>query len=935
MNEPHEQLVGRDLELQAIARFLEARDALPAALLLEGPAGVGKTTVWQAGVDRAAAAGYRVLTCRPAGTEVHLLFGGLSDLLVDHVATVVDRLPKPQRRAVESILLLDDHGGRPADERAVAAGVLGLIRELARDQPVLLAIDDAQWLDPASVVVVEYALRRLGGARVAVLASRRFDPLSAPASRHEGVTAGDGGRGLDLVRALEGQPLRLSLGPLSEGALHRILRLRTGRTIPRQLLRRIHEATGGNPFYALEIARAMEAQLGAWTTGEPLALSASLNELLIGRFAALDEATRTALFIAAAASSPTPALVEAVIGTAAAEVLRPAVEADIVRVGPQLIEFTHPLLAAAAYSLPALDVRRHWHERLADESSDPEARARHLGTARPGPDLEVAELLRAAAVHARSRGAPAASGELFAEAIQRLPDGQLDRRSTWTVEAAHVLRQAGDIRLARSLLEGVLDEMSAGPTRSDAFLALSRLVEGEPGGGARELALIDRALEDAGSDPARRAAALLSREMWTRHQDRLADALDIAREALEYAERAGDEALVAGALTRTADLEVLLGLPGDPVAHFERALRAGESLQLDAREDSPRSMLAVCLVRRGRIDEARALLTRERDRVLALGDEASLEIVYLFLTELEWLAGNWGRAREHGEAGLLVVEQADSRMMQGAMAALVSLVEASQGDIDSARTRARDAAALCEEVGDRSYATYAHHILTFIELSAGNAAAAFEHYAAHAFELGIEGTKRIAFAGDAIEALVQLGRTDDAAALADELARRGELLHRPTLSATAARCRGLVLGASGDFEAGTASAERAAAIAGELGLPFERARALLVLGDIQRRAKHRAAARETLESAKAAFDALGATLWSRKAADSLSRIGGRVRETGLTATEMRVATLVARGLSNKEIAAELYVTVRAVEANLSRIYAKLEIRSRTELASRL
>ncbi|MCI0344569.1 MAG: helix-turn-helix transcriptional regulator [Chloroflexi bacterium] len=273
--------------------------------------------------------------------------------------------------------------------------------------------------------------------------------------------------------------------------------------------------------------------------------------------------------------------------------------------------------------------------------------------------------------------------------------------------------------------------------------------------------------------------------------------------------------------------------------------------------------------------------------------------------------------------------------MQGAIAALMALVEASRGDIDVARARAVDAAALCEEVGDRSYATYAHHILTFVELSAGRAAEAYEHYAAHPFEHGIEGTKRIAFAGDAIEALVHLGRRDEAAGLADELARRGAELHRPTLSATAARCRGLVLGMTGDFDVGMESAQKAVDMTDQLGLPFEHARALLVLGDIQRRAKRRAAARETLEAAVAEFDAIGAPLWSRKASDALSRIGGRVRQEGLTATEMRVATLVARGLTNKEIAAELYVTVRAVEANLSRIYAKLEIRSRTELASRL
>jgi DNA-binding CsgD family transcriptional regulator len=934
MTDARDAPVGRDDELQALANYLAAPEPWPRALILEGAAGVGKTTLWQAALQHGEAAGYRVLSCRPAGTEVHLLFGGLADLLSDHAAAVLERLPKPQRRALTSTLLLDDDGGPAADERAVAAGVLGAIRELARDQPVLLAIDDAQWLDPASVIVLEYAIRRLRDDRVAILAARRFDPLSS-SDRAGPTEARDGGRGLNLERALEHAPARITVGPLSAGAIHRVLRVRTGQSIPRQLLRRIYEASGGNPFYALEIARAMKTRTGGWATGDPLEMSVSLNELLADRFATLPRATRSALFVASAATSPTEALLEAVIGSHEPELLRPALEAGILRSTRPTIEFTHPLLAAAAAALPDGDERRRWHERLADVATDPEARARHLATARPGPHLEVADQLHAAAQHARSRGAPAAAGELYADAIQRLPEGQLDRRAAWTVEAGPVLRQAGDIPLARALLEGVIDELPAGPTRSDALLALARVVEGEAGGGARELALIDRALDDAGSDPGRRAAALLNREMWTRHQDRLADALAIAREALTFAKLAGDEDLLAGALTRTADLEVLLGLAGDPVAHFERALAAGANLQLDAREDSAKSMLAVCLVRAGRIDEARVLLVQELERVTALGDEASLEILSLFLTELEWLSGDWGRAREHGEAGLLVTEQADSRMMQGATAALVALVEASRGEIEAARDRALDAAALCEEVGDRSYATYAHHILTFIELSAGRAAEAYEHYAAHPFEHGIEGTKRIAFAGDAIEALVQLGRRDEAAALTDKLARRGEELHRPTLSAAAARCRGLVLGMTGEFDEAIAHVKRAGEITERLRLPFERARALLILGDIQRRAKQRATSRMTLESARAAFDELGAPLWSRKAADSLSRIGGRVREEGLTATELRVATLVARGLSNKEIAAELYVTVRAVEANLSRIYAKLEIRSRTELASRL
>ncbi len=311
MDGTREQPVGREQELDTIARFLSAREQLPAAAIVEGFAGVGKTTVWREAIGRAERSGYRVLTCRPASTEVHLLFGALSDLLVDDIAGVLPSLPAPQRRAIEVVLLLEDDRGRPAEPRTVAAGVLSLIRELARDQPVLLAIDDAQWLDPASAMVLEYVLRRLGDAPVAFLASWRIEPSSA------GSIPGDQ-RGLDLARALETRPLRIALGPLSIGAIHRILRTQTGAAVPRPLLRRIHEASGGNPFYALEIARAMATGTADWATGEPLALSASLGDLILSRFDGLGEETRAALFVVSAVSPATVDVVEGVVGASAA-----------------------------------------------------------------------------------------------------------------------------------------------------------------------------------------------------------------------------------------------------------------------------------------------------------------------------------------------------------------------------------------------------------------------------------------------------------------------------------------------------------------------------------------------------------------------------------------------------------------------------------------
>ena len=923
-----EQPVGRELELEAIDGFLADRAALPAILAVEGPAGQGKTTLWREALARAAVAGYRVLSCRPAGAEVNLLFGGLADLLGDAAVPLLPRLPTPQRHAMEVVLLLDDEDGS-ADPRAVSAGVLALVRELVQESPLLIAVDDVQWLDPASAAVLEHVARRVGDAPVAWLTARRVTSGEGP--------TGDAAvpRGPELERALERPSRRIALGPLSVGALHRILRTRAGVSFARPLLRRIHEASGGNPFYALEIARAMPPAADGWSTDEPIALSASLNELLVGRFAALDDRGRGALFVVASASSPTLEMVERVIAAPAREALQSAIDASLVRIAGSAIDFSHPLLAAVARSLPGSEERRAWHARMADAEADPEARARHLALSRVGPDARVARQLHAAAEHARSRGAPAAAGELYADAVRRLPDDAVDRRAEWTVDALPLLRQAGDLRLARSLAERAIAELPPGPRRSDVLLALSRLVGSDPGGGASELGLIGQALEEAGSDATRRAAALLNREMWERHQDRLEAALPFAREALGLAERVGDHRLLAAALTRTADLEVLLGIASDPVAHFERALTEGSDVHQDAYADSAPAMLAACLIRHGRVDEARELLVATHREAVAIGDEASLETISLFLAELEWLAGDWTAARGHADDGMLVAEQAESRVMQGAIGAVRALVDACQGRTDAARSRATAALAICEDVGDRSYAVYARQVLAFLELSLADAPAALRHLDAVDAERGIEGTKRISFVADRIEALVLTGDVDEAARLTHALELRARELHRPTLALMAARCRGLVQGASGDLESAATSVQEAVVRAEALGLPFERARSLLVLGDIQRRAKQRAAARTTLDQAIAAFRALGAPLWVARAEDSRARVGGRARSEGLTATEQQVATLVALGLTNREVAAELYVSVRAVEANLSKIYAKLGVRSRTELANLL
>ena len=453
-------IIGRDEELAAIRAFLDSLGEGPAALVLAGEAGIGKTTLWRAGVAAARERGVRVLTASPAETEAKLSFTALADLLDGVLEKVLPHLPASQARALRVALLLADTGGAPPDPRAIAVAFVNAAHALAANGPVLLAVDDVQWLDAPSASVLEFAARRLHGERLGLLLSQRVGVVHVVP--------------LALDRALPSDRLAsVPVRALSLGALHRLLHARLGAALPRPLLQRVHELSEGNPFFALEIGRALREGAMQISPAEPLAVPAALFELVQGRLAALPPETQEALQIAAALAPPTLAVV-ARAAPAGAGALDAAVDAEVIEVEGGEIRFVHPLLASAAYAALRPVRRRELHRRLADLVEDPEGRARHLALATDGIDREVADELERAAAHAGRRGAPESAGELCEHALRLTPPeaAEAHRRR---LSASRYYFESGFAARSRALADQALASAGPGRERAEALHWLARL----------------------------------------------------------------------------------------------------------------------------------------------------------------------------------------------------------------------------------------------------------------------------------------------------------------------------------------------------------------------------------------------------------------------------------------------------------------------------
>jgi DNA-binding CsgD family transcriptional regulator len=897
----------RPKEERAVDEFLVAVSNAPAAFFIEGEPGIGKTTLWSAAQQAARARGFLVLAARATAAESVQAYTTLAELLTGIEPATWSDLPAPQRAALDQILSRTRLPGAATDQRAVAAAFLSVVEGLAETRPVLLAVDDVQWLDPSSVHVLAYTARRL---------SRPVGFLGSVRTEGGGDTAG----WFQLHRP--DAVYRITLRPLSARALQTVVTQHLGGGISRAKMERIYQISGGNPFYAIELARVFD------DSAEKL-LPSSLADLVQARLEGLEPDVLDPLLAAACVAVPT---VE-VVGAAAVadhdrvvELLEVAEHHGIIVIEGNRIRFTHPLLATGVYTKASPQRRRQMHRRLADIVDESELRARHLALATTSGDAETLLPLDDAATTAHARGAPAAAAELLELAIA-LGGDTPERR----IRLASHYFDGGEPGRARTLLETTIAGMPPGQARAEALYMLA-VVRFMDDGYLDAVQLIQSALdEDApGGPPEVAMLTTLSYGLYMSGEPEAAERR--AEEAVSRAERLGVPGLLSQALGARATIRFFCG-GGIDEPSMQTALRLEDHdtfTPVMLRPSVEHSLMLACT---GELDAAYDLMREVEQRCVDKGEEGELVFVDFYVALTRIWRGDFAAAKRVAED---VTELA--RQLGGGFPAMLSLVLQAwlavyDGSEDVARLALADAIDASKRSGTAWHEDWSLTALGLLEVSLGNYGAALNALEPLLSRHAPDSTEinAAAYLPDAVEALVEQGRLAEAEPLTQALERNGRRLDRAWMLAVGARCRAMVLAAQGELTGAVTAAQQAMEHHDGLAMPFERARTQLLLGRLQRRHRMKGAT-TTLRAALAAFEQLGTPLWAGRARALLA--GDDATEDalgGLSDAERRVAELAASGMTNRDVSEALFISAKTVEATLARVYRKLGIRSRAEL----
>jgi DNA-binding CsgD family transcriptional regulator len=910
-------LFGREVELAAVDRFLDAAERAKAVLLLDGDPGIGKTAIWRAALARAAERGLCVLSTRPAEAEARLSHAALGDLVGPVYEEVRGVLPRPQQQALDVALLREEGYGR-TDPRTTGTGFVTMLQALSAGAPLVLAIDDVQWLDQASERALAFAVRRLP-PRVSLLLTRRAD-RGAPLP-------------LGITEALPPSSLeRINVAPLTVAALHHLILANLGAAPSRPMLLRIASASGGNAFYALEIARTTHDEHDI-RGGGSLAISDRLHALVAARIAGVSEQSREVLLAVAALSRPSCTLLADVFGSSRLEAsVAEARVAGVVAADGDVIEFTHPLLGSAVYESASHQQRRRMHQRLADVVSDLEERARHLANAVSSPDEPTADEIEGAAELAVRRGAQDAAADLFAAATRLTPAEATGDAARRLMGRAAALLAAGDPAGARAVAEEALARSAETSLAPEVLLLRGEIawVE-EPG--HQPIEYLERALAYAGDERRLRGRihARLAEYSVLDHA-RVLEHSDVASELLDADD---DAVLLAAALLNKAFFSAQLG-HGRQQELVERAFRLEEEAGPGVERNRVGLIWLTCM---DETEAARARYRVEDEWYRDRGEEGWRAERLAHLALAEFYAGESALAERLIEESCTAIEQMGQPAGPWGMAFYIrSAIDLHQGRADRARTTLLP---ILHELERAEHSFFSAIVLSalgsldFVSADLHAADVAFRAMRRHLDAIGAVDPIGLRSDPDEIEVLIGLGEIDRAQGVLDQLEWRHATIPRPWTAVALPRARALVLGARGETAAGLeelAQLDHSAANR----VPLEHARTLLAKGRLHRRLKQRRVAVEVLGEARERFASLGAASWEPMAAAELARTGIRSPASEeLTPSELRVAELAAAGLTNREVAMAAFMSPKTVEANLARIYRKLAIKSRAELGARM
>ncbi|MFC9287997.1 ATP-binding protein [Streptomyces sp. NPDC057052] len=911
-------VIGRD-ELFTSAREQLARGG---SVLLHGPAGIGKSTVLRALAADYGDAARTVLRCSATESESHLPFLALADLFGLVLDEVADKLPSAQRTALESALTGRGESTLQRDGLALRLAVLSALRALAAAGPVLLVADDMQWLDSASAELLGFAARRLGDTPVQLLCAVRTEGQEY--DRH--------------LRASPPDTLAVRLNPLSRAQVSALLDHRGYTDLPRSTVREIHRTSGGNPLFALELGRALGENPTPPRPGEPLPVPTSLRALVLSRLDMLSDEARRTLLVASAGARPTLALLHAAGRESAEAETAQAAALGLLATeqeGPA-VRFAHPLISAALYAEAPAQERRAAHTALSTAASDPIERARHLALSTTGTDPEVAARLSEAAALARDRGAPSVAASLGLLAARHTPADGGPAPDERRLEAAEDAIIAGEVDLARDIAREVLTRATAPAERVRAWMVVIEAA-GQALGDVD--AVYPQVLADAGDDPVLLAQVhyqLAWRGLVV--QGDFAEAREQAAHAAELAARGADRRSELMALALQASTETLMGHPDAPVT-IKRALKEPQDPYVACHHNGPGAARFRWLLMSDQLSEARSTITALLREVRRRGMVESEVHFQRFLAETELRSGHCGRALDLARESLRLAR--DSGIGLGASAMLASLAEASGGEVGRALELAREAAGRAEEDGDQMYLSRALAALGHARLVAGDAAgavASLRRVRELETGLGINDPARGRWQGDLAEALVRVGEPGEAQEVVDVTREDALRLGRESILAALDRAEALVRAARGDREGALARLTSVQDRFAKLGYGLEEARAAFAVA----RLRTRRPGPTSYDEAARLFRRCRALPWLRQVevAAAEEPAGPAVVPApmpafdaleGLASMERQVAALVMEGATNREIAARLFISVKTVEATLTRVYRKLGIRSRVDI----